>query len=127
MTETPVTTEACVLIVDDEEDIRDTLREVVEMGGCRALVAPNGVEALRILETTRPCLIILDLMMPGITGNQLLEAIRARPALADVAIVISTSAPERAPAGVPVLKKPIDIGTLWKWMRENCHCAANAG
>lgn len=119
-------TEPCVLIVDDEQDILDTLSEVVEMGGCAAVTASRGEEALRILASRRPCLVVLDLLMPGMTGNELLETMRSDPALADVPVVISTSAPERAPAGVPVLPKPVDIGKLWDWMKESCTCARDA-
>jgi CheY-like chemotaxis protein len=112
-----------VLVVDDEEDIRETLREVVEMGGSSAMVAANGADALTLLAERRPCLIILDLLMPVMTGIELLEELRRRPALADLRVVISTSAPERAPAGVPVLTKPVSLHAVWDWMRR-CDCIA---
>ena len=60
--------------------------------------------------------------MPVMTGHELLEAIRIRPELVDVPVLVSTSAPDRAPAGVPVLAKPIDLFQLWGWMRRNCTC-----
>jgi CheY-like chemotaxis protein len=116
----------CVLVVDDEEGICETLREVIEMGGCSALVAANGAEALRVLAQRRPCLVILDLLMPVMSGAELLATMRSRPELADIPIVICTSAPDRAPRGVPVLPKPIEITTVWDWMRRTCHCAAPA-
>jgi CheY-like chemotaxis protein len=115
----------CVLVVDDEEDIRDTLREVVEMAGCTALVAANGAEALQVLAQHRPCLIILDLLMPIMTGAELLEAMQKAPELADLKVLISTSAPSRAPAGWPVLAKPISIHKLWDSMRTMCDCATS--
>lgn len=113
----------CVLIVDDEPDIRETLKEVVEMAGCSAVVAANGAEALALLETLRPCLVIVDLLMPVMTGNELVEAMRKRPELASLPVLISTSAPSRVPAGLPVLTKPIDIKTMWAWMQKTCVCA----
>lgn len=113
---------ACVLVVDDEEDVRETLRDLVEMCGCSAIVAANGAEALELLAERRPCMIILDLLMPVMTGEELLEAMRRQPALADLPVVISTSAPERAPQGVPVLKKPLDIDLFMTWLRRNCEC-----
>ncbi len=112
----------CVLIVDDEEGIRDTLCEVVEMGGCEAIAAANGAEAMQLLSAHRPCLIILDLMMPIMTGVEMLDAMRKDPALAEIPVVISTSAPSRAPPGLPVLPKPIHIAAVWDWMRRNCAC-----
>jgi two-component system, chemotaxis family, chemotaxis protein CheY len=114
----------CVLVVDDEEDIRETLREVVEMGGCEAMVAANGADALQMLSQRRPCLVILDLLMPVMNGEEMLAAMRKQPELAGLPVVISTSAPERAPAGVPVLRKPLNLQALWDLMRLRCACGA---
>jgi CheY-like chemotaxis protein len=111
-----------VLVVDDEEDIRETLREVVEMIGCSAVLAKNGEEAIELLGRYHPCLVILDLSMPVMSGEQFLAATRKMPALDYLNIVISTSAPGRAPAGVPVIPKPIDIDKLWAMIRSTCHC-----
>lgn len=116
-------TEGGVLIVDDDELIRDTLRELVEMAGCTALLAANGRDALKLLGTHRPCLVILDLLMPVMTGNELFEAIKNDPALAAIPVVISTSAPHRAPSGATVIKKPVDIDDVVRWMRKSCSCA----
>lgn len=118
-------TEGCVLIVDDQEDIRETLREVIEMAGCETLAAANGVEALELLEHHRPCLIVLDLLMPVMSGQEVLDVLRSRPELASLPVVVSTSAPHLAPRGVPILPKPIEIAALWGWMKRTCRCAAD--
>lgn len=115
---------SCVLVVDDDADIRETLREAVEMVGCRALLATDGRDALRVLGEHRPCLIVLDLLMPVMTGQELLEQMRLQPELAQLPVLVSTSAPRRAPAGVPVLPKPIDLRALWAWIRQHCQCGA---
>jgi len=120
------THEECVLVVDDEEEIRASLREVVEMGGCRAALAANGVEALQMLGEHRICMIIVDLRMPVMDGGELIERLKADPVFATVPVLVSTSAPHRAPPGVPVLPKPIDIPALWSWMKRSCSCAAAA-
>jgi two-component system response regulator CpxR len=122
MSEPAVRDDHCVLVVDDEEGVREALREVVEMAGCSAMLAANGAEALELLATCRPCLIILDLLMPVMTGTELLEAMGRLPDLATIAVVISTSAPGRAPPGLPVLPKPVDIAAVWDCMRRSCHC-----
>jgi CheY-like chemotaxis protein len=116
------TSASCVLIVDDEDDTRETLREAIEMIGCTALLAANGAEAMQVLAACRPCLIILDLMMPVMTGEQVLDNLRKQPALAGLPVLISTSIPSRAPAGLPVLPKPIDLAMLWDRIRQNCSC-----
>ena len=112
-----------VLIVDDDELIRETLCELVEMAGCSAMMAANGREALRLMTEHRPCLVILDLLMPVMTGNELLEVMRHEPTLAGVPVVVSTSAPDRAPAGVPVIRKPVNIDLVVEWMQRTCRCA----
>ena len=114
---------SCVLIVDDEEEARESLRDVVELVGCSALLAASAKEALALLAESRPCLMVVDLMMPDMTGAQLLEAMNREPAFRTVPVVISTSAPERAPRGVPLLPKPIDIDALCGMMRRLCPCA----
>jgi CheY-like chemotaxis protein len=116
----------CVLVVDDEPDIRETLREAVEMAGCTAILAANGEDALKLMTSRRPCMVIVDLMMPVMTGLELLQAMQQVPALADLPVVISTSAPRRAPPGLPILPKPIDLSALWRWMRQNCSCSSES-
>ena len=114
-----------VLLVDDEEDIRDTLRELFEMKGYRAETAANGAEALEHLATAKPCVVVLDLVMPVMDGHALLEKMRADPALADVPVVVSTSAPRLAPRDVPVVPKPIDIAKMVEWVERYCQCASS--
>jgi CheY-like chemotaxis protein len=116
-----------ILIVDDDELIRETLQELVEMVGCSSLLAANGKEALRVMASQRPCLVILDLMMPVMTGNELLEIMRADSALADIPVVVSTSAPDRAPPGVPIIRKPVNIDAVVDWMKRTCSCASSRG
>jgi CheY-like chemotaxis protein len=113
---------ACVLVVDDESSIRDTLVDVIEAIGCSAITAADGVEALTVLQTRRPCLVILDLIMPQLSGLDTLAEIRKRPELADLSVVISTSAPHLAPRDVPVLPKPINIVAMWNYIRQSCDC-----
>lgn len=107
-----------ILVVDDEEDIRDTLRELIEMQGLKAETAANGAEALEHLKAQKPYLVLLDLVMPVMDGRALLEKMRADPDLSDVPVVVSTSAPHLAPRDVPVVPKPIDIGKMVEWLHR---------
>ncbi|MFN2548046.1 MAG: response regulator, partial [Myxococcales bacterium] len=73
----------------------------------------NGREALAELCTIpRPCAIILDIIMPVMSGTEFYEAMKADPRLADVPLLISTSDPSRAPPGLLIMKKPIDVKRL---------------
>jgi CheY-like chemotaxis protein len=112
----------CILVVEDDVDARETLCEIVEMAGCSAVGAANGREALDALADWQPCLVILDLTMPVMSGQELLERMKLRPELANVPVVISTSAPHQAPVGWPVIPKPIDIAKVVEWMQRTCHC-----
>ena len=74
--------EPVVLVVDDEEGIRETLSGIFEDEGCSIVTANSGEEALDLLKEQNPDLILLDIWLPGIDGIQTLEEIRAlRPDL----------------------------------------------
>jgi PAS domain S-box-containing protein len=69
-----------VLIVDDEQDTRDLLRAVLEKCGCEVITTAAAAEALDIVETVRPDVLISDLGMPGEDGYALIAKVRALPA-----------------------------------------------
>lgn len=111
-----------VVVVEDDDDIRDTFRDVLEDEGYRVYTACNGVEALAILHDLHggPCLVLLDLMMPIMNGWQFLLALRKDPELLQVPVVILSAAPEENPAAVRVMGKPIDVDTLLDTVRTFC-------
>jgi CheY-like chemotaxis protein len=110
-----------VLIVDDEADIRDTLKELFEDEGYDVATAANGVEALRLLAgPTLPGVVVLDLIMPVLTGNEVFARMQLDPRLANVPVIVSTSDPSRAPSGVLIMKKPIDLDRLLGAIRRHC-------
>jgi CheY-like chemotaxis protein len=85
------------------------------------LVAHNGQEGLEVLrDGEQPCFVLLDLMMPVMDGWRFLEVVGADPALARIPLTISTSAPERAPKGRPVIPKPVDLRTLLDHVQRAC-------
>jgi CheY-like chemotaxis protein len=104
-----------VLVVDDDPDIRETLREVIEAEGHPVVCAADGQAALEAIALgLRPRLVVLDLMMPRLSGWDVLAAIRADRALADLPVaVISASGCRTPPPGATCfLQKPIDLDTL---------------
>jgi signal transduction histidine kinase/DNA-binding LacI/PurR family transcriptional regulator/DNA-binding response OmpR family regulator len=80
-----------VLVVDDDPAIVDFHSRLVEEANCRAITAQNGREALTLLESTHPDLILLDLMMPEMDGFAVLEALRAKEATRDIPVIILTA------------------------------------
>ncbi len=111
-----------VLVVEDEKDSRDALRELLELEGYRVQTAVNGREALDALNTAgdRICIVLLDLFMPVMDGWQVVDQLRADGRLANTKIVIITSAPYRAPAGLPVFPKPLDLDKVIGEVQRLC-------
>ena len=111
-----------VLIVDDDDDIRDTLKELCEDEGYPVATAANGEEALRWLAgPDAPCLVILDLIMPVLSGNDVFAAMQEDPRLSRIPVIVSTSDPGRAPGGTFVMKKPVDLDRLLATIARYCH------
>jgi two-component system response regulator MprA len=112
-----------IVVVDDEEAICETLKDVLEEEGYAVEVAGDGVEALEILRAlcsrmSPPRMVILDLLMPRMDGNAVLTTLKADPALADIPVVVSTSDPSRAPSGVLIMRKPVDLDMLLDTVRK---------
>lgn len=82
-----------VFVVDDEFDLTATLRAILEGEGYRAETCANGKEALRRLEAGPPDLVIMDVMMPLLSGLEVLRAMRLLPGLASVPVVLMSCAP----------------------------------
>lgn len=110
-----------VMIVDDEPDIRESLQEFFEDEGFAVSTAANGAEALELLEKgPLPCVVILDLMMPILDGNEVYARMQRDPRLSSVPVIVSTSDPSRAPSGVLIMRKPIDLNRLLGTVRHHC-------
>lgn len=80
-----------ILIVDDEPDVLLLCRVNLEFEGYTVLEAQNGEEALQKIGDESPDLVLLDIMMPGMDGWQVLEAIKSRPEMADLPVVMLTA------------------------------------
>jgi CheY-like chemotaxis protein len=110
-----------ILVVDDEEELREMLRDALELDGYSVVTADDGRDALEKVNATGDlCLVILDLLMPGMNGWEFLEKARQLPTLAGVPVIVHTSAASHAPSGVRVLEKPISYEGLLEVVREYC-------
>ncbi len=81
-------TRCAVLVVDDEISYTGVLREILASYGLDVLVAYHGDQALGMLDSVRPNLIMLDMMMPGIDGLTLLRRLRNEPALKETPVIM---------------------------------------
>lgn len=113
-----------ILVVEDEEESRQVLMQILELEGFSTVGASNGAEAMDYLRTSsRPCLIVLDLNMPVMNGRQLRAALRQVEELATIPVVV-VSAQESFAAGdlgaVGAFRKPLDVDALVKVVVDNC-------
>lgn len=113
-----------VLIVDDDESIREVLEMMLEIENYEVLLAENGKEALRKLAecSIPPCLILLDLMMPVMNGWQFIEAKEKAEAFAAIPVVVITAFRDKAESikADDVILKPVDYDGLLKTVRKYC-------
>lgn len=98
-----------LLVVEDDDDLRESMAELLEDAGFTTLTAEHGADALRVIaERGAPKLILLDLVMKVMDGWTFLSRLRGVPSYASIPVIVTTSGPARAPAGVVVLEKPVD-------------------
>jgi CheY-like chemotaxis protein len=117
--------EKTVLVVDDDQDIRTAVGLALGIEGIHAVEAQDGADALERLKRLEPhpALVLLDMMMPGMCGNDVLRALRADPSFADVPVVVlsgDTAAVRNAIAlgANGSMAKPIGIESLLETVRH---------
>lgn len=114
-----------VLIVEDDVELRASIADLLKADGYEIDLATNGAEAISHLETAmRPCAVVVDLLMPGIVGQELLEYLRDDVALASIPVAIFSASPHLAPKGYRVFRKPLDMLPLLAFVRgcvAHCH------
>ena len=102
-----------ILVVDDDPEMREALRDVLGDEGYNVILASNGKVALGLLSSLRrPCGIILDVTMPIMGGVELYHAMRDVPDLADIPVLFLTSDPFTATSGVPMVEKSVSLDRL---------------
>jgi DNA-binding response OmpR family regulator len=85
-----------VLVADDEEDILQLVRRVLERAGFEVMVARDGVQALELAQTRTPAAAVLDVTMPGLDGLEVVRQLRANPATVGVKVLILTARAQQA-------------------------------
>jgi CheY-like chemotaxis protein len=114
----------CVLIVEDDNDVREMMDLLLTSMGYRTLTAPNGAVALDRLRQDRPCMVLLDLMMPVMTGWEFRERQLADPQLASIPVLCMSAVyqPDEVKMKLQVncLTKPLDFGRLIDEITSAC-------
>lgn len=118
----------CILVVDDNDDVRDLYAEALAGAGYEVMQASNGQEALERIAESKPALVIMDLSMPVLDGWQATKRIKADPATADILILAVTAHATRYGlqdvrdfGADDVLSKPCLPGELLRRVHELLH------
>jgi CheY-like chemotaxis protein len=120
-----------VLIVEDDRDTREMVRAVLATHGFYALAAEDGLEALHLLRAVRhrapeaPCLVLLDLSMPRLGGNEFRRSQLGDPTVANVPVAVMSGAADleqraEAMGAVATLPKPLDVDVLIDVVKRYC-------
>jgi CheY-like chemotaxis protein len=111
-----------VMVIEDDADIRAALVELLEGEGYIVDAAENGADALaRLSEIARPCVILLDLMMPVMNGWQFLATRKDSTELSHIPVVVVSAMSQRTPASVEaIVPKPVDVSALLGVIEKLC-------
>ena len=110
-----------LLLIDDDDAIRDSIADVLTGEGFDVTCASNGHEGLALLRDGGlwPCLVLLDWMMPVMDGEEFLRRVRADERLKDIN-VIAISASTKMPPDVPHIRKPFDLEEFLSVVQRFC-------
>lgn len=106
-----------ILVVDDKYYIRQLLMTALGLKGYEVVVAANGQEGLEMAARTRPEVILLDLLMPGLDGYAMVERLRQDPATARIPVIIMSAKADMegippVPGADDYLVKPFDLDVM---------------
>jgi len=105
-----------IMVVDDEQDVRDTVKEVLEQNGFNVILAVNGDDCLEKLKTEKPDLILMDIMMPGTPVKDVIPQISKEIKISYLSVVRTTEAEKedllKVGNIVDFIQKPFDIDNL---------------
>lgn len=111
-----------ILVVEDDADIRETVCDLLLQEGFQVHQAGDGREALRLLTEAvlLPCVVLLDLMMPGVSGEEVLAEMKKSESFRNVPVVVTSASVHRPEGAVAYLKKPFGADLLLETVRAYC-------
>jgi CheY-like chemotaxis protein len=113
-----------IMVVEDEDEAREILLQILEFEGFQVRGFANGAEALDYLKGgPAPCLIVLDVVMPVMDGREFRAAVLKNPGWARIPTIVVTaleSSVVRDLSAIKVLRKPVDVEALLSVVRQNC-------
>lgn len=115
-----------IVVIEDDTDLRETMKDLLEIKGFSVTTASNGKEGLEVIQRNgKPCLILLDLMMPEMNGWEFLETLqRDQPALlAQTPVAVISAAADMSDVsqyGCSQFKKPVSVDRLYQLAQAHC-------
>jgi CheY-like chemotaxis protein len=112
-----------ILVVEDDDDIRNAIVDLLETEGYSTQSAVNGKDALDKLSVIpKPCLVLLDMMMPIMNGREFLDTVMKDSHLAPIPVLIVSAVADKTntEGSVGFLKKPIDIEVVLNVVSQYC-------
>ena len=103
-----------ILLAEDDKFLRRAMEVALTKRGFRVLLAADGQQALDILETERPDLMLLDLLMPRKTGIEVLQELRKNPATADLLVLILSNSSKELE-----IHEATNLGVSGYWIKAN--------
>jgi CheY-like chemotaxis protein len=113
-----------ILVIEDDHDTRVSLRQNLEAAGYFVFSATNGLHGLETLKRIKPpCLILLDVVMPLMNGEEFLKTIDSDPELHTIPVVVVSAFPDLAKALVAkaFVQKPISLKILLEVVQKHCN------
>ena len=114
-----------ILVVEDDYSMRNVVAEFLSIEGFDVVEAADGVEALEQIDRARPCLVVLDLMLPGLGGPDVAYTLRERGEETPVVVLSAARDADqlaREIDAVACLKKPFQVEDLLSAIRDHANC-----
>ncbi|CAA9563467.1 MAG: hypothetical protein AVDCRST_MAG33-1868 [uncultured Thermomicrobiales bacterium] len=119
-----------ILVVDDEPAIREFVQSFLEDEGYSVSTGRDGAEALRRIEAQRPDLVLMDMMMPGLDGREVVRRLHEHPVHSAIPVILMSAASQwdRAVDGpIQFLRKPFDLDRLQEMIRATLRQRSDPG
>lgn len=119
-------THRTILLVEDDFDVREAIADVLRAAGRTVVEAVDGADAVeKLASVERPCLILLDLLMPNMDGFSFLQRLKEHPHASDFPVLVisahgKATAAEHYSGVLGTLRKPFDVEALLSWVNAYC-------
>jgi len=120
----PAPHQHCILVIENDYATRDSMTQALASEGFPVLGSRDGADALAKLADIQPCLMLLDLMIPGMDGWQFMEELRVHPGFSRIPVVVvsayGTRDGVRSVGAADYLRKPFDFPMLLDLVERHC-------